>query len=256
MDIEKALKTGFEKTQQKNGLILIAVFFVISLVSTIASQSQAAQAMERFGQFFDQMPSEFQETPFGDIAGGGPLAFDLPSSLISLMNLGSSIAYIVAAIVAYRVFASDVRDKIPSETYSGLLMPTINGIIGGILFAILVVIGLILLIVPGIYLLVALYFFLIFIALEDDNFIEALQSSWGLTRGRRLSVFLLFVALLVVGIVVAIIGGIAGALVGTASAQLGAIVGLAINAAFTVFIFGAIVDAYYQLREEKPEATA
>jgi hypothetical protein len=33
-------------------------------------------------------------------------------------------------------------------------------------------------------------------------------------------------------------------------------VGLAINAAFTVFIFGAIVDAYYQLREDKPTAAA
>ena len=256
MDIEKALKTGFEKTQQKNGLILIAVFFAISLISTIASQSQAAQAMQQFDQFFDQLPSDFRETPFADFAGGGPLAFDIPSSLISLMNLGSSIAYIVAAIVAYRVFASEVRDKIPSDAYSGLLMPTINGIIGGIVFGIIVVIGLILLIVPGIYLLTALYFFLIFIALEDDNFLEALQSSWGLTKGRRLSVFLLFVALFIVGIVVAIIGGIASAILGVGSAQLGAIVGLAINAAFTVFIFGAIVDAYYQLREDEPAAAA
>lgn len=256
MDIEGALKTGFERLKEKSGLTLIAVFFIIGLIGTIASQSQAAQAMEQFGQFFDQLPSEFQETPLGDIRGGGPLplAFDLPPALISLMNFGSSIAYVVVAIIAYRVFASDARDEIPSETYSGLLMPTINGIIGGIVFGILVVIGLILLIIPGIYLIVALAFFLIFIALEDDNFLEALQSSWGLTKGRRLSVFLLFVALFVIQIIVAIVGGIASGILGAVVPQLGAILNVAVGAAFTVFSFGVLVDAYTQLREDKSAA--
>jgi len=254
MDIERALKTGFGKLQEKSGLTLLAVFFVIGLVSAIASQSQAAQAMEQFGQLFDQMPSEFENSFVENFAGGGPLAFDLPSPLISLMNLGSSIAYVVAAIVAYRVFASDARDEIPSETYSGLLMPAINGIIGGIVFGILVVIGLILLIVPGIYLIVALAFFLIFVALEDDNFLEALQSSWGLTKGRRLSVFLLFVALVIIQIVVAIVGVIASGILGAVLPQLGAIVNVAIGAAFTVFSFGVLVDAYTQLREDQPTA--
>ena len=258
MDIEKSLKTGFGKLQEKSGLKLVAVFFVIGLIGAIASQSQAAQAMEQFGQFFDQLPSEFQETPLGGIQERGPLplAFDLPSSLISLMNLGSSIAYVVTAIVAYRVFASDAREEIPSETYSGLLMPTINGIIGGIVFGILVVIGLVLLIIPGIYLIVALAFFLIFVALEDDNFLEALQSSWGLTKGRRLSVFLLFVALFIIQIVVAIVGGIASGILGAIVPQLGAILNVAVGAAFTVFSFGVLVDAYTQLREDKPEAAA
>lgn len=258
MDIEKSLKTGFGKLQEKSGLTLVAVFFVIGLVSTIASQSQAAQFMEQFGAF-DQLPSEFEGTLIEQFAGGGPLAIEsLPSSLISLMNLGSTVGYIVAAIVAYRVFASGARDNIPSETYSGLLMPTINGIIAGIVFGVLVVIGLILLIIPGIYLAVALYFFLIFIALEDESFIDALRSSWELTKGRRLSVFLLFVALFILNIVFSIIGGIASLVLGGVSPQLGAIIGVAVGAAFTVFSLAALYDAYTQLREDRsgPAAAA
>jgi len=253
MDIEKALKTGFGKLQEKSGLTLVAVFFVISLVGTIASQSQAAQFMEQFGGF-EQLPSQFEGTLVESFAGGGPLAFDLPSSLISLMNLGSTVGYIVAAIVAFRVFASGARDEIPSGTYSGLLMPTINGIIAGIVFGVLIAIGLILLIIPGIYLAVALYFFLIFVALEDESFIDALRSSWELTKGRRLSVFLFFVALVIVNIVFSIIGGIASLVLGGVSLQLGAIFGIAVGAAFTVFSLGALYDAYAQLREDQGPA--
>lgn len=253
MDIEGALKTGIERTKAKNGLILIGIFFIISLVSTIASQTRAAQAIQNLQgmPFFEEFgPAQEFIAP-----GPLPLAFEsLPSSLVSLMSLGSSIAFVVLAIVAFRVFASDAREEIPGESYSNLLMPTINGIIGGIIFGLVVGIGLILLIIPGIYLLVSLAFFLIFIALEDESFIDALQSSWGLTKGRRLSVFLLLVALLVVNIVVSIVGGIASAAVGAASPQLGAVINIAFSAALTVFGFAVLVNAYSQLREEEGPA--
>lgn len=251
MDIEKSIKTGFGKLQEKSGLTLVAVFFVIGLVSTIASQSQAAQFMEQFGGF-EQLPSQLEGSFVESFAGGGPLAIEsLPSSLISLMNLGSTIGYIVAAIVGFRVFASGASDEIPSETYSDLLMPTINAIIAGIVFGVVVAIGLVLFIIPGIYLIVALYFFTLFIALEGDSFIDALRSSWELTKGRRLSVFLFFVALVIVNIVFSIIGGIASLVLGGVSPQLGAIIGVAVGAAFTVFSLGALYDAYTQLREDR-----
>lgn len=254
MDIEGALKTGFGRTKAKNGLILIVIFFAINLVSTIASQTRTAQMIRNF----EEMPFFSDFGPGQGFADPGslPLAFEsLPASLISLMTLGASIAGVVVAIVAFRVFASDAHDEIPGEAYSNLLMPTINGIIGGIVFAIVVGIGFILLVIPGIYLLVSLAFFLIFIALEDDNFIEALQSSWGLTKGRRLSVFLLFVALFVVGIVISIVGSIAGGAVGVASGTLGAVVNVAFGAVLNVFALAVLVNAYSQLREEQGSAT-
>jgi membrane-anchored glycerophosphoryl diester phosphodiesterase (GDPDase) len=127
-------------------------------------------------------------------------------------------------------------------------MPTINGIIAGIVFGIIVFIGLILLIIPGIYLAVALYFFLIFIALEDESFIDALQSSWELTKGRRLSVFLFFIGIVLVQILFSIVGGVASLALGAAVPVLGAVVNVAVGAAFTVFSLAALYDAYTQLR--------
>lgn len=253
MDIEGALKTGIERTKAKNGLILVGVFFVISLVSTIASQTRTAQMFRNFQDmpfFSDMGPGQGFADP-----GSLPLAFEsLPSSLVSLMTLGATIAGIVAAIVAFRVFASDARDEIPGESYSNLLMPTINAFIGGIVFGIIVAIGFVLLVIPGIYLLVSLAFFMIFIALEDKSFIEALRSSWGLTKGRRLSVFLLFVAIFVVAIVVSIVGAIAGGVVGAASPQLGAVINTAFSAALNVFALAVLVNAYTQLRDEEGAA--
>jgi hypothetical protein len=247
IDVGNSIRQGFDRLTETTGILLVAVFSVIGLISTVAAQSQAARVFDQFG-FFEQAPSEFERTLVENFAGGGPLAFDIPSSLISLMNLGSSVAYLVAAIVAYRVFASNARDEIPSETYSGLLMPTINGIIAGIVFVVLIAIGLILLIIPGIYLAVALYFFLIFISLEDESFIDALQSSWELTKGRRLSVFLFFVGLVLVQILFSIVGGVASLALGAAVPILGAVVNVAVGAAFTVFSLAALYDAYTQLR--------
>lgn len=134
-------------------------------------------------------------------------------------------------------------------------MPTINGIIAGIVFGIVVVIGFILLIIPGIYFIVALYFFLIFIALEDESFIDALQSSWGLTKGRRLSVFLFFVGLVLVNILFAVVGGIASLALTGVSPELGSVLDVAVGAAFTVFSLAALYDAYTQLRGDSSGPT-
>jgi Ca2+/Na+ antiporter len=249
MDIEDALRAGYDRTTARSGLLLAAVFFVISLISTIAAQSDAQRTLNQMG---GQLPEFMQDLPMaGGPSGPLPLAFNIPGSLTTLMNLGSSIAFIVMTIAAYRVFASDAREKIPEEAYKrNMGSAALNGIIASIIFGILFVIGLVLLVIPGIYIGVSLAFFLIFISLEDKSFIDSLQSSWELTKGRRLSVFLLFVAVLVVNIVVSVIGGIASAVVGAAVPQLGAIVNIAVGAALTVFGLAVLLNAYYQLQEE------
>lgn len=250
MDIEEAIKDGIDRTNEQTGYILIAVFFVISLISAIASQTQAAQAFGRMGQM-----SFLQDTPFGQFADPGPLplAFEaLPSALVSLMSIGSSIAFIIAAVVAYRVFAADARDQIPEEAYKrDIGMTTLNAIVASIIFGIVVAIGLILLIIPGIYLITALLFFMIFIAVEDESFMDSLKSSWELTEGKRLSVFLLLVALFVINIIVGIAGGIITSILGSASLALAEIVTLAIGAAVNVFSLAVLLSAYYQLRDSE-----
>ncbi|MFW5984260.1 MAG: hypothetical protein ACOCRA_03595, partial [Halobacteria archaeon] len=217
------------------------------------SQSSAARTLEQM----DGVPPVLQDTFFQESIQPGPLAFDIPQSLTTLLSLATTVGVIVVGIVAYRVFAADAREKIPEEAYRrNIGMATLNGIVAGFVFAILFVIGLLLLVIPGIYIFTALVFFMIFIALEDENFLESLSSSWELTKGRRMSVFLLLFALLVVQIVVGILGAVASAVAGAVLPQLGAIVNVAVGAALAVYSLAVLTDAYFQLRDERPPADA
>jgi len=250
LDIEAALREAYDRTLARNGLILVGVYFVVSLLSTVASQTQAAQTAD-----------QLEDIPFFADAGilePGPLAVPaLPSALVSLLSIAMSVATVVVAITVYRVFASEERETVPEEAYRrGIGVATLNGVVATIIFGILVAVGLVLLIIPGIFLAVSLLFFLVFVALEDKSFIDSLQASWGLTQGRRLSVFLLLVALLIITVVVSIVGGIVAAVFGSAVPLVGSLINIAIGAALFVFSLGVITDAYFQLREENESAVA
>ena len=241
IDIERALRTGFERTKRRVGLLLVAVFFVVQLISTIASQSSAARAMERMGGM-EELPPLLQDTVFQGAMEPGPLAFDLPQALITLMSLATTVGGLVVGIVAYRAFAADAREKIPEEAYKrNIGMATLNSVVAGFVFSVLVVVGFLFLIIPGIY-------FLIFIALEDDNFLESLSSSWELTKRRRMSVFLLLVALLVVQVAVGVVGFVASSVASAVLPQLGAVVDVAVGAALAVYSLAVLTDAYLQLK--------
>lgn len=250
LDIESALRESYDRTVARSGLILVGVYFVVSLLSAVASDTQAAQTAD-----------QFEDVPFFADAGilePGPFAVpSLPSAVVSLLSIATFVATVVVAITIYRVFASDERETVPEEAYKrDIGVATLNGVVATIIFGVLVAIGLVLLVIPGIFIAVSLLFFLVFVALEDDSFLDALQSSWGLTKGRRLSVFLLLIALLIISVVVTIVGGIAAAVFGSIAPVLGSLVGIAVSSALFVFNLGVITDAYFQLREEKDAAPA
>lgn len=75
---------------------------------------------------------------------------------------------------------------------------TISYIVGGILFSLLLALGLILFVIPGIYVGIRLHFYKYFIVDKGMGPIEALQASWDLTKGEFLNllglVILLFLA--------------------------------------------------------------
>lgn len=66
-------------------------------------------------------------------------------------------------------------------------------------------IGLVLLIPPGLFLLTALFFYHVFIAVEDDTSLQALRNSWSLTAGHRLRLFALR---LLVTVLIAVVSGL------------------------------------------------
>ncbi len=84
----------------------------------------------------------------------------------------------------------------------------ITYIIAGIIYTVIITIGIFLLIIPGIYLALRLQFFMAYIVEEDAGIIESLQRSWEITKDQALQLFLLalvmilfcFVGILLIGI--------------------------------------------------------
>ena len=125
----------------------------------------------------------------------------------------------------------------------------VNFIVGGIVFGIAVAFGFLVLIIPGIFLLVALAFWTVFVAVEDQNFVESFRSSWGLTRGHRLKLLLL-------GIVVVLASAIVGSLSGiatTGSESIGFVLVQAGSALMGVFSTAVLAATYTEITGRRDE---
>jgi hypothetical protein len=72
--------------------------------------------------------------------------------------------------------------------------------VAALISSILILIGTFLLIIPGVYLALRLQFYNQFIVEEDAGIIESLQKSWDITKDQVLPLFLLFLAMLGIGI--------------------------------------------------------
>ncbi|MFP4632534.1 MAG: hypothetical protein ACOCT0_00170 [Halobacteriota archaeon] len=247
LDVGTALKYGVKRPLERDGLMLVAALWIVSIVNTAMSQTTAGGLVE--DMFGDQLPAD---APFGGgmTEAAMPLALPIPGSVAWLLGILASIVTIAVMIVAYRAFVEAGGDSLPAGSTSNLLMPTVHGFIGGIVFGILVGIGLVLLIIPGIFLAVSLAFYLAIIALKDVSFIEALQQSWGITKGERFNIFLLGVGFVVIYIVVGIIGGIASGILGFGSPALGEIAGLLFSGYASALVIGAVSHAYLQIDED------
>ena len=77
----------------------------------------------------------------------------------------------------------------------------IKAILAGLLYAIIVVIGIVLFIIPGIYLAMRLQFYIVFIVDEDAGIVDSLKRSWAITDKQVLD--LLLVAVVVIAISIA-----------------------------------------------------
>lgn len=232
LDIFEALSDGFERTIQKNGLMLAGLYFVLGLITTSSSQTVISE-------YANLAATAAPSTT-------GTLALPIPGAAAAVLMITSYLLSILLSIVAIRTLVSDATETIPSEFYSrNMPMAALNIIIGGLAYGLIVVAGLIALIIPGIFLLVALYFWNVFVAVEDDNFIDALKNSWSLTDGNRLRLFALgFTVVVATGVFSSILGfpSMLGLpLVGSILSQIG-------GALTGVFTIATTAQAYNQLK--------
>ncbi|MEF8843596.1 MAG: hypothetical protein V5A62_18555 [Haloarculaceae archaeon] len=117
-------------------------------------------------------------------------------------------------------------------------------IVGSIVFGITVAVGFVFLVIPGLFLLMSLLFWEVFVAVEDDNFVEGFRHSWALTGGRRLRVFALGVVVVFVAVVVSIAFAIPGVFL---PRTLGFLLEQVGSALLGVFFLATVAETYNRL---------
>jgi hypothetical protein len=170
---------------------------------------------------------------------------------------------IVVAIVALRTFTGEHAETVDRSAFRRLGLATLNALVGSVVFALVVGTGFLFLILPGIFLLVSLYFYTAFIAVEDQNFVEAFRSSWALTKGRRLAAFVFLVLVYVVNLVASMVstvvtiafdgfvatGGTAAFQLGGTSSPVARVIALGINSLATLFVLALTAVVFDQFRD-------
>ncbi|MUV60042.1 hypothetical protein GJ634_04465 [Halobacterium sp. CBA1126] len=197
---------------------------------------------------------ETTEMPTDEI---GLPVIDAPFVLLVVTAVLSLLALQYLTIIALRTFVGGHTTTIPREYYTrNVLFVLVNSILGSLAFGILVTVGSIFLIVPGIIAYVAFLFMIVYITVEDQNFITALQSSWTLTRGHWLSIFGLLVILFVVlGIFTGILSVVVRlAITAAASQSVGTLVSGVMTLPFSLLVLGILAEAYTQLRDTQATA--
>lgn len=241
LDVIQALTEGIERTVSRNGLLFVAAFALLSVLTAVATDS-ALLAMNELAASTEGIdPSNLpDETPFG---------IAVPVSVVVLLGLAGFLATTAASIVAMRVFASEHTGSIPDDPLSHRLAgATVNDVFAEIVAGVLVVIGLLFFIVPGIFLAICFYFTRPFIAVEDEGFIGALTESWRLSRGNRLLLFVLFAITVLIGLAISVPSLFVSVLFPTFPVIAG-VVGLVLGAVATVFGLAVVARAFVQLRE-------
>lgn len=218
--VRAALRRGFERTVEPNGLLFILLLTVINTV-------------------FVGIPAGFLPATGGTVA---TFAVTVATGIGFILSL-------LVLVAAIRTFASPETDTVPREYVRrriGSVM--VNMILGSVIVTIVVGLGFIL-IIPGLYLLVTLLYWHMYVAVEDQDFIDALRMSWGLTEGHKWQTLALVAGIFAVVLVLNTAAALFAGIIPVIPLQ-SVIIGL-FTAFGTVFGVAAVADAYNQLRADR-----
>jgi len=242
LKISSSLTGGFSRVANRNGAVLALAYVALGLVWQVA--------------FYSAFVTWLQETNPGTT--GVPLpTIEIPLAVSATVAAVTLLLLQVAAIVSLRTFVGGHTDRIPSEYYTrNIIVVLANALVGSLVYGLLVFFGSLLFLVPGIVAYVAFTFMLVYIAVEDENFVAALRDSWHLTRDNWLPLFALLlitaVALsLVPWTVAALVSFIVGAYAGPAASTL---VSGVITLPFSLLLLGILAEAFVQLRDDPAPA--
>jgi hypothetical protein len=249
LQIGRAFQDGIDELLSERGAMFAGVFIVYGLVSSViwSSLSQAFTEL-----FLGQLPSDVQVNQAA-MAGGTPLALDLPLAVAGVGALVLLVVNEALNIVAIRAFASDGRESIPDNVGRRLGKTVAVAIAAGILTTIAVGIGIVLFIIPG--LVFALFFFFVRqeIALNDSGIIEAISNSVSIVTDNLLATFVLAIVLGVLGL---ILGGVFSFFPISLPPMVLTTLSTVLSTVISVFSIAVTTVAYLQVAEPDHAQTA
>ncbi|MFC6835018.1 hypothetical protein [Halomarina ordinaria] len=262
LDIGAALSAGVSRATNRNGLLLLGLFALLSVVSGLATSAVVAELLPQFVEQFertlvetaqqqgDPELAEQYEGISAETEDAEPLV-PIPYGVAVALGLLALLLTEAVRIVADRTFVSDETEGLYEPTRN-LPLALVNSIVAAIVVGVVVgvgfLVGLVGLFVGGPILasFLAMSFFFVRqeIAVEDENFVDALLGSWSLAKGDRLQLFVLALVLFIVGVLFnQVLGLVTGVIPGVA----GLVVNSVVTAAVAVFASAVAADAYRQL---------
>lgn len=235
LQIGAALRSGATALLSRTGAILLAAYLAVLSGLQPLSNTMVVRLYERAG--------------LAEVAGAIPLALDVPLSVAVGGYLLTTLLATYLTIVAVRTFVADAEDAFPDGALTrNIPLAILNVVVGGIAYSLLWVLGLVAFVIPGIIAYIAFIFMVPYIAVEDRHFVDALRSSYRLSKGN-------WIALFVLTIIVVAASGLLGGVVGLVSAlalpqPLGQLTVVLVQAPVTLYLLAVIAAAFTQLRDE------
>lgn len=253
LSTSKVLGDSLYRTFSRNGILVIVGVYLASLVGTIGFSSLVFDAFE---SLWNEIIAE--EPDFADLFDGPevflPLAYDIPDAVALFLVAASILATVVLIAVAVRVFHAGYDRELPAEiVFDNIAWVGINLFIGGIVFGFLWLLGLIFFIIPGIIIFVLLIYFVAAIAIEDRNFVDGFARSIAVTKGHRLQVFVLFLAVFLIAIAASVAFAIVASFFFLLSPLFGELIDLVAQSVITVYVAAVIATSYRTLTQPAEE---
>lgn len=240
LDVGDALRDGANRTATVNGGLLMAAFAVLGVLGLILGHSLQLELYEWAAR---QNPEAVSEVPTR------PLAVSIPVPVLVVGLLANLLLGETTRIVAVRTMATDADGLIPGRlVVRNLPLAVVNGVVASLVVGIVVAIGSIFFLLPGIFLALSFFFVRQEIALEDENFVEAMARSWDLSEGSRVDLAVLALVVFTVLIVVLVLSGVM-AVAFSQSSVVPWIGRVLFQVPVTVFGVGAATQAYVQLKD-------
>lgn len=228
--------------------VLIAGLTLVGVAQTAALQTILSGFLEwmievvndpEFNEELSASEVETIEEELNAAIANLPLALDLSPGAAALLWLAAFLVSLVIVVIAIDTFANE-RDSFDGLETEGLGRKTLHLLLGWIAFAVLFVIGS-MLIVGGLLVALFLAFFTAAIVVDDESFVGAFSSSYGVVRSNILGT----IGLLLLGGVAFGACWFAGGIVATAlPAVPGEIANQLVTAVGQVFVIALVTCAY------------